>query len=158
MEESPMICARCGGTIHVNEACEDCRISYEEMLDSISHKEMKNLFKKIESKGECCSNVDLEASLMACELAGSSMILPAEIDGDSFGWVELPGPKGKKYIVLCTDMDEYHKAFDEVTPLTNSWRRLLKLLHKDCGGFLINPFGESCYVEMGFIERFFGDE
>lgn len=153
-----MICASCGGTIHVNESCRDCRIGYDEMLDSISHDEMRRLFAKIESQGECCRNSDIEASLMACELVSSSLIIPAQVDGDSFGVVELPGPGGKRYIALCTDMEEYHKGFDEITPLTNSWRMIVKLLHKGCGGFLINPFGEACIIEMDFIKQFFGED
>ena len=31
-----MICASCGGTIHVNQACEDCGIEYMEMLNAIN--------------------------------------------------------------------------------------------------------------------------
>lgn len=152
-----MICPECGGTIHLDEPCEKCGVGYREMLEGISHDEMKRLFKKIEElEGGCCA-IDIEASLMACELENSSLILPARMGEDSLGFVQLPGPRKREYIALCTDMDEFRKCFDELTPLTNPWKRQLTLLEGGADGFVINPLGEVCFLEMEFIRRFFLD-
>jgi hypothetical protein len=150
-----MICASCGGTIHVNQACEDCGIKYMEMLNGIQHHEMKRLFKKIEEIQKHHGNIDMEASLMACELANASLILPAQIDDNSMGIVELPGPKNKKFIALATDMDEFNKGFEDLTPLTNPWNIILDLLHDDVEGFVINPFDEVVFLGRSFLNPFF---
>ena len=153
-----MRCAKCGGMIHIDEKCEDCGVDYREMLEGISHDEMRNLFKKIKELESEHKSIDLEASLMACELENSSLILPASFEEDCTGFVQLPGPKNKQYIALCTDMDEFRKCFDELTPLTNSWKRQLKLLECGAEGFVINPMGEVCFLEMEFIKRYFLDD
>ena len=87
-----MRCAKCGGLIHLDEDCPECGIGYREMLEGISHEEMRRLFKKIDELEGECRCIDLEASLMACELENSSLILPASMDGDNMGFVQLPGP------------------------------------------------------------------
>lgn len=150
-----MRCAICGGAIDLNETCKGCGIEYDEMLEGISHPEMRRLFKRIEEKQDCCSHFDLEASLMACELENSSLILPAHIDGDKWGVVQLPGPKKRQYIALCTDMEEFNKCFSELTPLTNPWKNQLLLLESGADGFVINPAGEVCYLEGEYLDRFF---
>ncbi len=113
------------------------------MLNDISHEEMKRIIKRIDESNN--RNIDLETSLMACELLNSSIILPAQVEQDSMGIVELPGIKNKKFIAVVTDMDEFNKGFEKLTPLTNSWRRFLDLLDDDVEGFVINPFGECCF-------------
>ncbi len=154
-----MRCPKCGGMVHPNEPCQDCGIDYDDMIAGISHPEMKKLFKrieKLESEGE---SIEIESSLMACELENSSLILPAKIDDESWGFVVLPGPNERDYIALCTDKEEYDKCFSELTPLTNSWKRQLRLLDIGADGFVINPLGEACFLEREFLERFFpGDE
>ena len=150
-----MRCAKCGGIIHLDERCEKCGIDYREMLEGISHDEMRRLFKKIEEQENCCGITDLEASLMACELANSSLILPGRFNDDGLGFVQLPGPNKREYIALCTDMDEYRKCFDELTPLTNPWKYQLTLLEGGADGFVINPQGEVCFLEKEYIQRFF---
>ena len=152
-----MRCAKCGGMIHVDEPCQECGIDYREMLEGISHEEMRRLFKRIDDLECGCQSIDLEASLMACELESSSLILPASMDEDNTGFVQLPGPNNREYIALCTDMDEFRKCFDELTPLTNSWKRQLALLEGGADGFVINPQGEVCFLEMEFLKRFFID-
>ena len=152
-----MGCAKCGGLIHLEETCPECGIDYREMLEGISHEEMRRLFKKIEDLECCCESIDLEASLMACELENSSLILPASMDEDNMGFVQLPGPNKREYIALCTDMDEFRKCFDELTPLTNSWKQQLTLLESGADGFVINPMGEVCFLEKEFLKRFFLD-
>ena len=148
-----MICASCGGTIHVNESCKDCGIEFKRMLNDISHGEMKRLFKRIDENNS--RNIDLEASLMACELLNSSLILPACIENDRLGIVQLPGIKNRKFIAVVTDMDEFNQGFKSLTPLTNSWQRLLDLLDDDVEGFVINPFGECCYLGRDFLNPYF---
>jgi hypothetical protein len=153
-----MRCAKCGGLIHLDEDCPECGIGYREMLEGISHEEMRRLFKKIDEL-ECeCRCIDLEASLMACELENSSLILPASMDEDNMGFVQLPGPNNRQYIALCTDMDEFRKCFDELTPLTNSWKQQLTLLEGGADGFVINPMGEVCFLEMEFLKQYFLDD
>ena len=154
-----MRCASCGGNILWDEPCDRCGIEYDEMLANISHPEMRRLFKRIDEMQDCCCDISLEASLMACELENSSLILPAMIDGDSWGIVQLPGPKKKEYIALCTDMEEFNKCFSQLTPLTNSWKRQLELLEAGADGFVINPLGEVCFLEREYLDRYFsGDE
>ena len=150
-----MRCAKCGGLIHLDEPCQECKIDYREMLEGISHEEMRRLFKKIEELESGCRNIDLEASLMACELENSSLILPASMDEDNMGFVQLPGPNKREYIALCTDMDEFRKCFDDLTPLTNSWKQQLTLLKGGADGFVINPMGEVCFLEKEYIQRYF---
>ena len=150
-----MRCSKCGGLIHLDEPCQECGIDYREMLEGISHEEMRRLFKKIEELESGCRNIDLEASLMACELENSSLILAASMDEDNMGFVQLPGPNKREYIALCTDMDEFRKCFDDLTPLTNSWKQQLTLLKGGADGFVINPLGEVCFLEKEYIQRFF---
>ena len=152
-----MRCARCGGRILLDEKCEGCGIDYREMLEGISHEEMRRLFEKMEAE-DCCGITDLDVSLLACELANSSLILPASMDDDKMGFVQLPGQKNRQYIALCTDMEEYRKCFDELTPLTNPWKYQLMLLEEGADGFIINPQGEVCFLEMDFIKQFFLDD
>lgn len=152
-----MRCANCGGTIHVNEPCEDCGIAYDEMLENITHTEMRHLFKKIDELQENHRNFDIEASLMACELLNSSLILPAQLDDNSLGFINLPGPDDNNYIVLCTDMDEFRKFKNDFTPLTNSWKTFLTLLDEGSDGFLINLHDEACFLAKPFIDQFFRD-
>ena len=150
-----MICANCGGTIHIGKPCEDCGIEYKTMINSIRHPEMKRLFKKIDEIQTRHGNIDIESSLMACELLNSSLILPAKVEKDALGIVELPGPKNKKFIALATDMDEFNKGFEELTPLTNSWNLFLDLLHDGVEGFVINPFSEAVVLGRGFLNPYF---
>ena len=153
-----MRCPNCGGMIYPNEACNDCGIEYDEMINGISHPEMRKLFKRIEKLENNRESIEIESSLMACELENSSLILPARIDEDTWGFVVLPGPENRQYIALCTDMDEFNKCFGELMPLTNSWKRQLELLEGGADGFVINPMGEVCFLEREFLDRYFLSE
>ena len=153
-----MKCANCGGTIRVNQPCEDCGIAYDEMLANISHDEMRRLFKRIEELEENRKSIDIEASLMACELVNSSLILPAQIEGNSFGFIQIPGPDDNLYIVLCTDMGEFDKFKSRFTPLTNSWKKFLKLLDEGADGFVVNLFDEVCFLGKPFIDQYFRED
>lgn len=151
-----MICANCGGTIHVNSPCEDCKISYEDMINNISHMEMKRLFKKMYTLMQDHQDITLEESLLACELENSSFILPTLLKEDDLGIIQLPNNDGKKYIALCTDIEEFKKfKNDELTPITNSWSNLLKLLNDNCEGFVINVFSEECVLSRKYLDDFF---
>lgn len=150
-----MRCANCGGTIHVNEPCVDCGIAYDEMLANISHDEMRRLFARIEELMENHKSIDIEASLMACELLNSSLILPAQIGDDSLGFLRIPGFDDNYYVVFCTDMNEFEKFKSDFTPLTNSWRMFLELLEEESDGIVINLFDEACFLGKPFIDQFF---
>ena len=153
-----MRCPNCGGMVHPNEPCQDCKTEYDKLIDDISHPEMRKLFKKIKKLENDGESIEIESSLMACELENSSLILPARIDGDNWGFVVLPGPNDRQYIALCTDKEEYDKCFSDLTPLTNSWKRQLGLLAIGADGFVINPAGEVCFLEREFLDRYFPNE
>ena len=153
-----MICANCGGTIHVNKPCKDCGISYDDMMNNISHEEMKRLFRKFGDIQMNQEEMFIEESLMACELENSSLILPAQITENSVGYISVPNPEGEgKFIVLCTDMDEFRNFEEDFTPLTNSWKCFMLLLDDD-EGFAINIFGECCVLGRGFLDQYFPSE
>ena len=80
------------------------------MLANISHDEMRRLFARIEELMENHKSIDIEASLMACELLNSSLILPAQIGDDSLGFLRIPGFDDNYYVVFCTDMNEFEKS------------------------------------------------
>ena len=170
-----MICANCGGTIHINEKCEDCDIEYDEMLENITHPEMKSLFRKIEKIQSEKGDMSIEESLMACELVNSSFIIPANIKDESISFLRLPGPDDKLYYVVFTDMNEYNEAIEEIgvmlngfeecdifiknsTPLTNSWKILLTLLEYDSDGFFINMASDGVFLGRPFIEQYFQED
>ena len=73
-----MICAKCGGEVLVNEKCDKCGIEYSEMIEGIRHDELLKLLEKIEEMLSNHQSIELEESLLACELANSHFLVPAE--------------------------------------------------------------------------------
>lgn len=156
LEESIMICAKCGGTIHINEACTKCGIAYDEMINSIEHPEIKRLFKTIEKRQNNHEDILIEESLMACELLNSSMILPIRLNDKGMDALQIPGPDGKTYLAIFTDIDEFKLGNVEMTPVTNSWSLLMDLLNDNLNGFIINVFGEAVIFTRQFLDVYFG--
>ena len=151
-----MICAKCGGTIHINEACTKCGIAYDEMINSIEHPEIKRLFKTIEKRQNNHEDILIEESLMACELLNSSMILPIRLTDKGMDALQIPGPDGKTYLAIFTDIDEFKLGNVEMTPVTTSWSLLMNLLNDNLNGFIINVFGEAVIFTRQFLDVYFG--
>ena len=157
LEDLIMRCASCGGTIDVDEHCEDCGIDYMDMLNAIEHREMKRLFVKMEEMIRNHEDVTLESSLLACEFENSSFILPVILDEDSISVINLPGPDNNNYIAILTDMDEFRNPFFEnITPLTNSWEAILTLRNDASNGFVINPLNEAVVISNEYLKDYFG--
>ena len=150
-----MICAKCGGEILLNESCDNCGIGYEEMINCIDHSEMKRLFKRIEKNHE---NTEIDESLMACELLNSTLILPIRESPEGRAVLQIPGPGGKRYIGIFTDIDEFKRGNVEMTLFTSSWSMLMDLLGGDVEGFVINVFGEGVFLGGDFLDEYFGDD
>lgn len=150
-----MKCANCGGKTHYKKPCEDCGIEYMDMLEDISHPEIKRIIKRVEDIQDNHGDIYLEASLMACELENSSLIVAGTVDEEGFELVHVPGPEDKLFIVLCTDMDEYRKCDYDMIPMTNSWEHVLGLLREEVEGFVINPLGECCFIGRGLLGPYF---
>ena len=152
-----MKCANCGGTINLNESCPECGIDYSEMLKKVKHPEMKRLFKKLKDLDRYHKRSDIDESLLACELADSSLIIPAAIDGDEFIPLFVVDAKKKSFIILCTDMEEF-SHFEQlgVTALTIPWKSVFKFIEKD-DGIVINMFSERCQLNRHFLKQYFED-
>ena len=151
-----MICANCGGTIHINEPCTKCGIAYDDMINSIEHPEIKRLFKTIEKRQNNREGIEMDESLMACELLNSSMILPIRRTDKGMDALQIPGPDGKTYLAIFTDIDEFKRGNVEMTPVTNSWDLLIALLNDNLNGFVINVFGEAVIFTRDFLDLYFG--
>ena len=146
-----MRCAKCGGLIHLDEDCPECGIGYREMLEGISHEEMRRLFEKMEAE-DCCGITDLDVSLLACELMNSSLLFLVRDLGDGKAGLVCMSVDRHKFVPLFTDIGECEK------PLTNSWKQQLTLLEGGADGFVINPMGEVCFLEMEFLKQYFLDD
>lgn len=153
-----MICPKCGGTIKVNRNCSKCGISYDEMIRQISHEEMISLFKKMHKKMSEHKSITLEESLLACELHNSSLLVPIEVSDDDVAIGGIKNRRGKKFILLFTDKDEYDKCDFAMKPQTNPFREILNLLEDNDAGFVINLKSIACEIPRQFIDRFFGDD
>ena len=143
-----MKCASCGGHISLNEPCSKCGIEYDDMLKGISHAEMRNLFIRIGKLQENHESFDIEASLLACELENSSLIVPAiQIDGSFY-----PHP------VMDENNNAFMDAFSrfpaETVPFTNSFDEVLKIAF-NFDGLVINVNDEVCSLEKDYLEAFF---
>ena len=153
-----MICPKCGGRITVKSNCEKCKISYDEMISSIRHDEMKRLFLKADELIRHHKSIELEESLLACELANSSLLIPViRVDG-GLKVRTIPHPiTNKDFIMLFTDKEEYDKCEKKIDPMTNPFRHIIPLLDDEVEGFVINAGGVSCELPRKYIDKFFGD-
>ena len=150
-----MKCANCGGIIHINEACTKCGIAYDDMINSIEHPEIKRLFKTIEKRQNNREGIEMEESLMACELLNSSMILPIRLTDKGMDALQIPGPDGKTYLAIFTDIEEFKLGNVEMTPVTNSWDLLIAFLNDNLNGFVINVFGEAVIFTREFLDLYY---
>lgn len=150
-----MRCANCGGVIHLGKSCENCGISYDDMLETIHHDEMLKLFKKLKKLIDKHRDISLEASLLACELHNSSLIVPAiEVDGH-LRYFPLLSEKDEVFLPVFTDMETFSHFPEKVIPMTNSFDMVLDLYFE---GIVINPNEEyNCTLEMEYIDKFFRD-
>ena len=58
---------------------------------------MKNLFLKIEDLMKHHRNFDIEMSLLACELANSSLLVPLILEDDKMGVMSIKDNKNRTY-------------------------------------------------------------
>ena len=150
-----MICPKCGGNFHLNESCQKCRTPYSAVIEGIRHDEMKNLFLKIEDLMNNHRNFDIEESLLACELANSSFLIPLIIEDNKIGVMSIKDNRNRIFMLLFTDKEEYDKRVKDIPPRTNSFRLLLDLLEDDIEGFVINIEGVTCELPRKFLNKYF---
>ena len=153
-----MICASCGGEIRKNERCSGCGIEYKEMISDIHHDELKRLLERMDEMDSRHESLDLEESLLACELANSHFLVPVEVKDGGMLVGTLKTPDGRDYIKIYTDLEEYDRAGSSMEPVSNPFRLLLALLPEDCGGFIINSASCACSVTRNYLDDFFGDD
>lgn len=152
-----MKCANCGGTINLNENCPDCGIDYSEMLKKVRHTEMRRLFVKMKDLDRKHKCTDIEESLLACELANSSLIMPARIEGDSFTPAYVGDSKNNNNLILFTDMDAFEGIGDiGAEPLTVPWQSVFSYIEEG-DGVVINIFDECCCISTAFLRQYFAD-
>lgn len=153
-----MMCAVCGGNIRPSSSCNGCGISYDEMIDTIRHDEMIRLLEKIKRLTSSHEPVDLEVSLLACEIANSHFLVPAEVVGDTLQVSGIKSPDGKQFIMLFTDREEYDKCDFDKIPATNPFKLCMDLLEDEDDGFVINVKGDAWVLPKDYLETFFGDQ
>ena len=150
-----MICPKCGGNFSVDERCQRCRTSYSEIISGIRHDEMKRLFVKIDDLMKSRRNFKIEESLLACELLNSSLLIPLTIVNDELGVVTVENGRGRRFMLLFTDKEEYDKSISDIQPRTNPFRVILDLLEDGIEGFLINAGGVTCELTRKFLNLYF---
>jgi hypothetical protein len=153
-----MICPKCGGTIHIDESCEKCGISYSEMIDSISHDEMLKLLDKLRKKMQNYENTDIEESLLAVELMNSSLLVPINLTDKGFSVMTASYDEGHEFIMVFTDKSEYEKHDNTNYRLViNPFQDLLQLVGNDVEGFAINMGSNGCFLNREFLDKYFLD-
>ena len=100
-----MICPKCGGNFSLNQNCERCNTPYSEIIEDIRHDEMKHLFLKMNELMESHKSIEIEESLLACELINSSLLVPITITDDSLS-VLTARDKRRNFILLFTSLLE----------------------------------------------------
>ena len=151
-----MICAKCGeGMVHQDKPCDNCGIEYEEMIDSIRHDELIMLIEKMDQKACCIENMDLDESLLACELWNAHFLVPVQKADGKLAAMTVEDKKGKNYILLFTDRNEYDKIKSEIDPATNPFDICLDLLDDRIEGFVINVENQAFELSRRFLERYF---
>ena len=153
-----MICPRCGGNFRNNKPCDTCGITYEELIKSIRHDEMKKLFVKIGDMIEHHEDFTIEESLLAVELKNSSLLIPAKIVDGSLGAMTVEDEKNRRFITLYTDIDEYENAKTGIEPLTNPFSEMVHLLDERLEGFVINKDSVACEIPKNFLKKYFADD
>ena len=149
-----MICPKCGGNFSINQNCQKCNTAYSEIIADIRHDEMKRLFIKMGELMENHKSIDIEESLLACELINSSLLVPITITDDSLSVLTTKDKKGN-YILLFTDKEEYDKNNNEIPARTNPFREILDLMDEHVDGFIINIASVACEIPRKYLEKYF---
>lgn len=153
-----MICAKCGkGMVHQNMPCDNCGIEYDEMIDAISHDELIRLIERIDNNTCGCECMDLDESLLACELWNAHFLVPIKTFDGKLAAMAVEDEKGKNYIMIFTDRDEYNKINSDIAPATNPFEVCLDLLDEKFEGFVINVENQAFALSRGFLERYFDE-
>lgn len=102
-------------------------------------------------------SIDIEESLLACELINSSLLVPITIIDNSLSVLTVKDKK-RNYILLFTDKEEYDKNNRDIPARTNPFRTILDLMDEHIDGFIINIASVGCEIPRKYIEKyFFGD-
>ncbi len=153
-----MICAKCGkGMVHQNRPCDHCGIGYDEMIDAISHDELIRLIERIDNNACGCECSFLDESLLACELWNAHFLVPIKMVDGKLAAMAVEDKKGKNYIMIFTDRNEYDKINSEIAPATNPFDVCLDLLDENFEGFVINVENQAFALSRGFLERYFDE-
>jgi hypothetical protein len=125
------------------------------MISGIRHDEMRKLFKKMMELEASHRSTDIEESILAADLAGSSLLIGARVVDDKLQVLSLRDSKKREYILLFTDKNEYDKNETDIKPMTNPFSVILDLLKDTYEGFVINVDSEACIINRPFLERYF---
>lgn len=124
------------------------------MIDTIRHDERICLLEKINRLTSSHKPVDLELSLLACELANSHFLIPSDVVDGSLQISGIKTPEGERFIMLFTDRKEHDKyGFDKV-PATSPFNICMELLKDEYYGFVINVKGIAWVLPKEYLEIF----
>ena len=151
-----MFCIKCGGEIRADKPCTGCGMKYDEMMDSISHEDLIRLFERIEELESGKKSTELEQSLLACELLNSHLLVCVEIMGETLHFASTPDVNGNQFIMLFTDRAEYDKVGFKKNPVTVPFEEYVKIVGRDCAGFVVNVRSSACCIPVAFLEKYFG--
>lgn len=153
-----MLCIRCGGEIRSDQPCTGCGMQYDEMMADISHEELIKLFERIARLESDNESTEIEQSLLACELSNSHLLVCVEINGQNLHFASTPDEDGDMFIMLFTDRKEYDKIEFKNNPVTVPFREYVRIVGKDCAGFVIDVRSSAFCIPRKFLEKFFGDD
>lgn len=153
-----MICANCGeGMVHQDKPCDNCGIGYDEMIDAIRHDELIRLIERMDGKACCIESIEIEESLLACELWNAHFLVPIQTVDGKLAAMTVEDQKGKNYILIFTDRKEYDKIDSDIAPATNPFDICLDLLDEKFEGFVINIENQAFDLSRRFLERYFDE-
>ena len=154
-----MNCTRCGGTIYLDESCKKCGISFEDMIDSVSHEEMLNLLKKLRKMMQNNEDTEIEESLLAVELINSNLLVPTCLTDRGFSVMTASYDKGREFIMAFTDVGKYERYEDtKYQILPWPFRALMELVENGVDGLIINSGSDGCMIDETFIKSYFGKD
>ena len=156
-----MICAKCGGEIHIDAECKGCGIGYNEMIDSIEHNEIKRILVKLNDSNHHGESYEIEMSLLACELMNSSLLFLVRDLGDGKAGLVCMSVDRHKFVPLFTDIGECEKyAGEDDLVSTGPFDVVLSLLDSDFDGFVINAKSgtHGGGITRKFLNQYFPEE
>jgi hypothetical protein len=117
---------------------------------------MKRLFSQIADSIRQRKSVDIESSLLACELENSSLLVAAEIKNDMVSFTSVKTSKNRTFILAFTDINEYGKCIEGIDPVPLPFTEILQITGRgDVEGILINAEGIACEINNEYLDRFF---